>query len=205
MLKIAKNHKTLWFLLGRITKYCVYWHAFVVEYASKEIVMDVRVPPSPQALGNPIELMEQFVDANEWRLHHATPNEISVEVPGKWSDYHLTFTWQDKHDALHVSAVLDIFIIDQQMDAAREVITRINSQIWLGHFDLLGDDGSVLFRCTLPLRGTGGATPEQIEDLIDISLGECERAYPALFQIATGVVSVQLAVDTAFLETAGTA
>jgi len=167
--------------------------------------MDVRIPQTPIPLGNPIELMEQFVDANNWRLHHASPTEISVEVPGKWSDYHLTFTWQDRHDALHINAVLDIFIIDQQMEAAREVITRINSQIWLGHFDLLPEDGSVLFRFTLPLRGTGGATPEQIEDLIDISLGECERAYPALFQIATGVVSPTTAVTTAFLETAGTA
>lgn len=167
--------------------------------------MNVRIPQATLPLGNPIELMEQFVDANDWRLHYASPHEISVEVSGKWSDYHLTFAWQDKHDALHVSSALDIFIIDQQMDAAREVITRINSKIWLGHFDLLSDDGSVLFRYTLPLRGTGGSTPEQIEDLIDITLGECERAYPALFQIATGVVSAKLAVDTAFLETAGTA
>ena len=44
-----------------------------------------------------------------------------------------------------------------------------------------------------------------IRDSVDITLGECERAYPALFQIATGVVSPQTAVDTVLMETVGSA
>lgn len=167
--------------------------------------MNVRMPDQSKPLANPIELLERFVDVNDWRLHHASANEISVEVPGKWSDYHLTMTWQDKFSALHINAMLDIFIIDQQMDAAREVLSTINQNIWMGHFDLLDDDGSIVFRHNLPLRGTGGATPEQMEDLVDITLGECERAYPALFQIATGVVSAEIASATALMETAGSA
>jgi hypothetical protein len=156
--------------------------------------MQVIVPSKSIPIDHPIRQMARFVDANEWRLQHSTETEISVEIPGKWSDYCLTFTWQDSYAALHVNAFMDIFIVDQQIASAREVITEINSQIWLGHF-----------RHNLPLRGTGGATPEQIEDLVDITLGECERAYPALFQIATGVVSPQTAVDTVLMETVGSA
>ena len=55
------------------------------------------------------------------------------------------------------------------------------------------------------LCGDRGLRLVQIEDLIDITIGECERAYPALFQIATGVVSARDAVETAFMETVGTA
>lgn len=167
--------------------------------------MQVIVPSKSIPIDHPIRQMARFVDANEWRLQHSTETEISVEIPGKWSDYCLTFTWQDSYAALHVNAFMDIFIVDQQIASAREVITEINSQIWLGHFDLIANDGSVVFRHNLPLRGTGGATPEQIEDLVDITLGECERAYPALFQIATGVVSPQTAVDTVLMETVGSA
>ncbi|MGC6484600.1 MAG: YbjN domain-containing protein [Candidatus Puniceispirillales bacterium] len=178
----------------------------LMEDCLKErFLMQVIVPTQSAPLAHPIELMERFVAANEWRLHHASPTEISVEIPGQWSDYTLNLTWQGKHAALHLNVFLDIFILDSQITAAREVVTTMNSQIWMGHFDLLVEDGSVVFRHNLPLRGTGGATPEQIEDLIDITIGECERAYPALFQIATGVVSAQDAVETAFMETAGTA
>jgi hypothetical protein len=167
--------------------------------------MNVRMPAQRKPLANPIELLKKFVDINDWRLHHANPDEISVEVPGKWSDYNLTMTWQDTYSALHMNAMLDIFIIEQQLDAAREVLSRINQNIWMGHFDLIEDDGSVAFRHNLPLRGAGGATPEQMEDLVDITLGECERAYPALFQIATGVASVETASAIALMETAGSA
>ena len=75
----------------------------------------------------------------------------------------------------------------------------------MGHFDFISKDGSVLFRHNVPLRGTGGATPEQMEDLVDITLGECERAYPALFQIATGVVSAEIATASVLMETVGSA
>ncbi len=167
--------------------------------------MNVRMPTQSQPIGNPIELMERFVDINDWRLHHASPDEICVEVPGKWSDYNMTLTYQERFAALHVNVLLDIFILDQQFDAAREVIATLNHNIWMGHFDLIAKDGSVLFRHNLPLRGTGGATPEQMEDLVDITLGECERAYPALFQIATGVVSAEMATATVLMETVGSA
>ena len=167
--------------------------------------MNVRIPTQTLPIGNPIKMMERFVDINDWRLHHASADEISVEVPGKWSDYTLTLTYQDSFDALHVNVLLDIFVIDQQFDAAREVISSLNQNIWMGHFDLLSADGSVIFRHNLPLRGTGGATPEQMEDLVDISLGECERAYPALFQIATGVVTPEVATASVLMETVGSA
>ena len=168
--------------------------------------MNVRMPIICQPIGNPIKLMQLVVDVNEdWRLHHASDDEISAEVPGKWADYTLTLTYQEKHAALHVNTLLDIFIVEQQLEAAREVITNLNQHIWLGHFDLCSDDGSVVFRHNLTLRGTGGATPEQIEDLVDISLGECERAYPALFQIATGVVSPENATALVLMETSGSA
>ena len=43
--------------------------------------MQVIVPNKSAPLAHPIELMEKFVAANEWRLHHASATEISVEIP----------------------------------------------------------------------------------------------------------------------------
>lgn len=167
--------------------------------------MQVRIPNTATPIGHPIRLMEHFVDANDWRLQHATLHEIAVEIPGHWSDYQLTLTWQDEEHALHLTAQPDIYILDAQQQEAWQVVGQLNRRLWLGHFDYLPEDGAILFRHTLPLRATGGATPEQLEDLVDIVLGECERAYPALFQIATGTASPALAVASAMMETCGTA
>ena len=95
-----------------------------------ESALNLKTVPSKSIpIDHPIRQMARFVDANEWRLQHSTETEISVEIPGKWSDYLLTFTWQDSYAALHVNAFMDIFIVDQQIASAREVITEINSQI----------------------------------------------------------------------------
>jgi hypothetical protein len=168
--------------------------------------MNVRIPTESQPIDNPIKLMERYVDINDdWRLHHASADEISVEVPGKWSDYTLTLTYQERFAALRVNVMLDIFVIEQQFDAAREVINTLNGNVWMGHFVMIAKDGSVFFRHNLPLRGTGGTTPEQMLDLVDMALGECERVYPALFQIANGVVSAEVATASVLMETVGSA
>ena len=167
--------------------------------------MQIIVPPDSGPIDHPIRLMARFVNANAWHLHGSSETEISIEIPGKSTIYTLTVAWQDGLAALHVNAHLDILIVPQQMDEARKVVNGINRHMWLGNFDLDDEEGTVMFRHNLPLKGTGGATPEQIEDLLQVTVGECERAYPALFQIATGVVSAGTAVQTAMLETAGSA
>ena len=49
----------------------------------------------------------------------------------------------------------------------------------VGHFDLWSGDGVPVFRHANLLRGSTGASVEQLEDLLDIALTECERYYPA--------------------------
>ena len=167
--------------------------------------MNIRMPDVGQTLADPIELVGQVVDLNDWRLHHAYPDEISVEIPAKWSDYAMTINWQDEYAALHINVRLDIVVMDEQMDALRTVINTLNQHIWMGHFVLLDDASGIVFKHTLSLRGAEGAALEQIEDLVDITLGECERAYPALFQVAADSSSPEKASLLVLMETLGSA
>ena len=65
--------------------------------------------------------------------------------------------------------------------------------------------GELELRHTLPLRGAGGATPEQIEDVVDIMLGECEHCFPAIFQVASNQLSAVDAAAAALFTTEGEA
>ena len=167
--------------------------------------MQVITPSRTVPIDHPITQMARFVDANAWQLQHSSDTEISFEIPARWSVYSITFAWLDWQASLHASAHLDVFIVDRQMDEARKAINSINNHMWLGHFELKEEAGLVVFRHIVPLRGTGGATPEQIGQLLEGTLKECERAYPALHEISTGVESAETAVDKAMLETAGSA
>ncbi len=81
-----------------------------------------------------------------------------------------------------------------------------NERLWLGHFDICSEDGALLFRHTVPLRGVkGGASIEQLEDLVESAVLECERIYPALQMVVWGGYSVDEALTAALMETVGEA
>ncbi len=62
-----------------------------------------------------------------------------------------------------------------------------------------------MFRQTILLRGIRCASVEQIEDLVEIALNECERFYPAFQFVLWGGKEPQEAILAAMLETEGEA
>ncbi len=58
--------------------------------------------------------------------------------------------------------------------------------MWLGHFDLWTDEGLPMFRHAIPLRGTTGLMPEQLNDLVEVAISESERFYPAFQYVVVG-------------------
>ena len=53
------------------------------------------------------------------------------------------------------------------------------------------------------LRGAGGASPEQIEDVIEIVLGEAEQAFPTIYQVLNGPYAARDIVNFGMTNTHG--
>ena len=51
--------------------------------------------PTPFS-GNPIDLVEEIVVANDWAHDRASEEELVVEISGRWCDYRLYFVWQEE-------------------------------------------------------------------------------------------------------------
>ena len=86
-----------------------------------------------------------------------------------------------------------------------ELLATINEKLWLGHFGLWDEEGVPMFRHTSLLRGGTGLSPEQIEDMVDLAVSECERFYPAFQFVIWGGKSAADAVASSLLETVGEA
>jgi hypothetical protein len=145
---------------------------------------------TPVATANPIDLVEEIVQANEWAHDRASDEEMVVEIAGRWCSYQLLFVWQREINALH-------FVF--------ELLAVVNERLWLGHFDLASDDQSPAFRQGVLLRGASGASVEQIEDLVDISVSECERFYPAFQLVVWGGKPAEEAIAAAMIDPLGEA
>ena len=154
---------------------------------------------------NPIDLVEEIVQANEWAHDRATDDEMVVEIAGRWCDYRLLFLWQRELNALHFSCAFEMKVPRARRAAAFELLAVVNERLWLGHFDLARDDHSPSFRQGVLLRGAYGASVEQIEDLVEIALSECERFFPAFQLVVWGGKSAEEAIAAAMIDPIGEA
>jgi hypothetical protein len=158
-----------------------------------------------QSTNNPLDVVEEIVTANEWPFERSSDDELIVEIGGRWCDYRLFFVWQPEISAMQFSCQFDMRVPTPRRPVVTELLAEVNGRMWLGHFDVCSDENTPMFRHTTLLRGARGASVEQLEDLVDIALSECERYYPA-FQFAIwGGKSAREAVAAAILDTMGEA
>ena len=135
--------------------------------------------------GNPIDLVEEIVVANDWAHDRASEEEMIVEISGRWCDYRLYFLWQEELSALHFSCGFDMKVPKRRRGPFYELLALANERLWLGHFDC--------------------ASSEQVEDLVDIAVSECERFYPAFQLVIWGGKPPEEAMATAMIEPIGEA
>ena len=157
------------------------------------------------AAANPIDLVEEIVQSNEWAHDRASDEEMIIEIQGRWCDYRLIFVWQREMSALHFSCGFEMKVPKLRRAAVFELLAAVNERLWLGHFDLAQSDASPAFRQGVLLRGAAGASVEQIEDLVDIAVCECERFYPAFQLVVWGGKPADEAITAAMIDPVGEA
>ena len=154
---------------------------------------------------NPLDQIERIVSANEWTFDRRSDQEMAVQVPGHWCDFSLYFAWNEEVDAIHFTCALDMRVPSEKKAPIYELLSLINERMWLGYFGMWSEEGLPMFRHTMPLRGTRGASCEQMEDLVETALMECERFYPAFQYVIWGGKSAIEAIATAMIDTVGEA
>ena len=145
--------------------------------------MKDRSPANFSDLGDPIELVARFVVQQDWYIKQTDADGLVVDVPGQWGQYQLRVDWQEDLQVLCVHVMLDLLFDDVPAVRLETLLSELNGHLFLGHFRLSSDKRQVQLYYTLPLRGAGGATTEQIEDVVDILLGQCEQAAPGFAQL----------------------
>ena len=140
--------------------------------------------------GNPLDVVERMALTNDWSFEREGEDEIAILVRGKWADYRVSYTWMYDIEALHLACAFEFKVPDHSRTEVRHLLSLINEQMWIGHFDVWVKDGLVMFRHALVLSGGITATDGQCEALLSTALDACERHYPAFqFVVWAGVVS----------------
>jgi hypothetical protein len=160
---------------------------------------------SEQHAANPLDVLEQIASANDWAFDRRSDSEMAAEVPGKWCDFGLYFSWSNEICAMQFTCAFDLKVPPRRRAALYELLALANERLWIGHFGMDSEAGMPLFRHSMLLRGAPGASSESLEDMMDIAISECERFFPAFQFVLWGGKSPEEALAAAMLECAGEA
>ncbi len=156
-------------------------------------------------LSNPLDLVEQVIIDRDWAYDRPSDEELVAEVTSAWCNYRVWFTWQAEQGAMIFSCAFETKLPKSAYAKIYPLLAMVNDKLWIGHFDLVNDDNAIAFRHTMLMRGGCVISIEQLEDLIDIAVSECERFFPAFQALVWGHKSPEAALEAAIFETVGEA
>ncbi|PLX35692.1 MAG: hypothetical protein C0605_08820 [Hyphomicrobiales bacterium] len=163
------------------------------------------IHPFDPLADNPLDLIEHIADGQHWPFERGGDEEITLTLPGKWAEYQLTLNWREDLEALHLACMFDIRVPENRREETGQLILKLNEQLWLGHFDIWGEEGGLMFRYGLMLSGGASANLEQCQSMMELALEACERFYPAFQYVIWAGHSAADSLEAVMFETVGEA
>ena len=154
---------------------------------------------------HPLDVVERLAALRDWIFDRAETDEMSVSVSGRWSEYHVAFTWIEDVEALHMACAFDLKVPDRRRPEVVQLISAVNEQLWVGHFDLWSTENVVMFRHALLLAGGADPTDGQCETMLRVAVEACERYFQAFQFVIWAGKSAREALDSVLFETEGEA
>jgi hypothetical protein len=154
---------------------------------------------------NPVDMIEHFATLNEWEFERSGDDEINITVAGMWADYNVSFSWMEDFEALHLACAFDLKVPEPRVGETMRLLSLVNEQLLIGHFDLWMKEGVIMFRQALLLNGGAEPTAGQLECLLTSALEACERYFQAFQFVVWAGKPAQEALDGALFETHGNA
>ena len=154
---------------------------------------------------NPIDIVEDVIHSRKWNFSRSAEHELVAELVSHLCQYRLYFSWSKQIRAINFTVTFDLKFPKTKSDQIYELLSRINEKLWIGHFDVTTKNGIPAFRHTVLEPDENEILYNQLEDLVDIAVYECEKYYPAFQLVLFDNSPPQEALDLCAIETVGNA
>ncbi|WP_127145259.1 YbjN domain-containing protein [Pelagibacterium montanilacus] len=154
---------------------------------------------------HPVDIIEHIAAISDWSFERQDADEISISVRGGWSDYHVSFNWMEQMESLHLACAFDLKVPDARRAEIKQLLSLVNEQLWIGHFDIWSREGVILFRHSHLLSGGADVSPQQCEALLRTATDSCDLYYQAFQFVVWAGKSATDALAEVMFETVGEA
>ncbi|MBV7264847.1 YbjN domain-containing protein [Erythrobacter ani] len=153
----------------------------------------------------PVDMLAALFEARGWTCEVVSDDEMVGEVQGSWAKYQLRAIWRAQDNVLQFLCLPDIRVQDEKKQRAYELLSLVNEQMWLGHFDIWSNGEVLLYRHGALLGDDGMLSLTQAQSLVENAIDECDRFYPAFQFVLWGDKDPRAALDAAMVDAAGEA
>jgi hypothetical protein len=155
---------------------------------------------------NPLDVIEMVFSRQELTFDRVSDGEMKAVIEGKWCDYRVYFEWHGRHNALECTFwPTSLYFTETDYKEIAEFVTRVNEELWLGHFTYSQESQTVLFKHTFLLGQAGTIYPEQIQDIFELAKLAFDRFYPFFRVLANGQKNLSDTINVALMDVAGEA
>ena len=160
-----------------------------------------RETPAATAPGTStlFETVARWLDSNDWNYEDSSEQGwFSARYRGDSGSWRIILDTFEDADVrrLIVYSIYPVFVPEARRLAVSEMITRANSRMVLGNFELDFSDGEVRYKTAVDVCH-GEMSAEIIERLLHTNIGTANRYLAVLLGVAFGNVAPAAAIEQA--------
>ena len=168
--------------------------------------MDLYVDDDSIEATDPLDVVEAIISSDDrFDVERAEDGDVQFSFDGPWAGAAGYFSYREELPALLFTLGFDLRAPRARIGDAAKLAALINENLWLGHFDVWSDDGSVIFRHSLPMIGREEISMGEVQALLAAALDAADRFYPAFAYLLQSDRTPEEAAKAAMFETAGEA
>jgi hypothetical protein len=155
---------------------------------------------------DPIDLAEAILSSDSrFACERGESGDLSFTFKAAWCQVTGFLGWREELPAVLLTVAFDLAAEENMRDKTARLVAMINENLWLGHFDLWSEDGSIVFRHSIPMIGRGDLTTGEVHALVAASMDAADRFFPAFDFLLRCGQTAEESLRIALFETIGEA
>ena len=121
--------------------------------------------------------IEEYVLNDEIEKVRDSSDEIVIFSKGVWKNYDINFKWDSKQKIIEVSTYFEMSK-NRINKSIYSLISDVNKKANVGFFNYCTELNTIFFSYKISIKGQDFISVEQIKNLINIVINECDRFFP---------------------------
>lgn len=168
--------------------------------------MDLWIDDETDTSSDPMETVESVIGSDErFACERAEDGDIHFSFKTSWGESVGYFSYRHELPALLFTLGFEIQAPKSRINETVRLAALINENLWLGHFDVWSDDGTIIFRHAMPMIGRDEISVGEVQAMLAAAMDAADRFQPSFQYVILGGMAADDASNAALFETIGEA